>query len=132
MAAKQCLQMAAHTDEFFKQKAVIEFLTKEGIPAKNISDRLKIVYGENCISYTSVKRWVVHFKDGNTDIADKPRSGRPLSAATAKNKATVDGLIRNDRRISCRIIADSVGISVGTAQTIVAELGYSKVCALSW
>lgn len=121
--------MAAHRDNVFRQKAVIEFLTKEGVSAKNISDRLKIVYGENCLGYASVKRWVVHFKNGNTDITDKPRSGRPLSAATAENKASVDGLIRNDRRISCRIIANSVGISVGTAQAIVAELGYSKVCA---
>ena len=91
--------MAAHRDNVFRQKAVIEFLTKERVSAKNISDRLKIVYGENCLGYASVKRWVVHFKNGNTDITDKPRSGRPLSAATAENKASVDGLIRNDRRL---------------------------------
>ena len=32
--------MAAYTDNSFKQKAVIEFLMKEGITARQISDRL--------------------------------------------------------------------------------------------
>ena len=129
MAEVQQFKMADHTDNVFRQKAVIEFLFKEGSTAKTISDRLKNVYGESCLSYASVKRWVVHFRNGNSDICDKPRSGRPASVATPEKKASVDGLIRNDRRISCRIIANSLGISFGTAQTIVAELGYSKVCA---
>mgnify|MGYP003402005826 FL=1 len=38
--------MAAYADDGFKQKAVIEFLTKEGITPKEISDRLKNVYGD--------------------------------------------------------------------------------------
>src|SRR6476619_7374733 len=121
--------MADCVDNVFRQKSVIEFLTKEGATAKNISDRLKIIYGENSLSYTSVRRWVVHFKNGNDDICDKPHSGRPPSAATADNKATVDGLIRSDRRVSCRIIAESLGIGHSTVQTIICELGYSKVCA---
>src|SRR5260221_11369761 len=121
--------MADHVDNIFRQKAIIEFLTKEGCTAKNISDRLKTVYGENCLSYASVHRWFVHFKNGNSDICDKPRSGRPLSVATPETKAIVDGLIRNDQQISCCVIADSLGLCLGTAQTIVAQLGYSKVCA---
>src|SRR3981081_1866863 len=121
--------MADCADNVFRQKAVIQFLTKEGATAKNISDRLKIVYGENSLSYTSVKRWVVHFKNGNDDICDKLRQGRPPSAATADNKALVDGLIRSDRRVSCRIIAQSLGIGHSTVQTIISELGYSKVYA---
>ena len=77
--------MADHTDNVFRQ-AVIEFLTKEGFAAKNISDGLHIVYGENCLSYASVRRWVAYFKNGNTDICDKIPTGRPPSAATTRNK----------------------------------------------
>src|SRR5260221_14452766 len=99
--------MADHVDNIFRQKAIIEFLTKEGCTAKNISDRLKTVYGENCLSYASVHRWIVHFKNANSDVDDKPRSGRPLSAATPETKATVYELTRNDRRISSRVIAPS-------------------------
>ena len=90
---------------------------------------IKIVYTENVLSYTSVKRWVIHFKNGNDDICDIPHSGRPPSAATADGKARVDGLIRSDQSVSCRIIGESFGIGHGTVRTIISELGYSKVCA---
>jgi transposase len=53
----------------------------------------------------SVRRWVKHFKDGNTDIADQPRCGRPRTAAVERNKQKVDELIRQDRRIKVREIA---------------------------
>jgi len=54
---------------------------------KNISDRLKNVYGESALSFASVRRWVADFKGGRRDIVDKPRSGRPSSAVTEANKA---------------------------------------------
>ena len=74
--------MAAYSDNNFKQKAVIEFLLKEGIAAREISDRLRNVYGESALSYPTVRRWVAEFKGGRSDIIDKPRSGRPSSAVT--------------------------------------------------
>ena len=78
--------MATYSDNNFKQKAVIEFLLKQGIAAREISDRLRNVYGEWAISYTTVRRWVAEFKGGRSDIIDKPRSGRPSSAVTEANK----------------------------------------------
>ena len=82
--------MADQADAGFRQKVVIEFLIKEGNTAKQINDRLKNVYQETALSYSSIKRWVAHFSSGNTDIADKPRSGRPPTAATEGNKTRVD------------------------------------------
>jgi hypothetical protein len=35
---------------------------------------------------SSVRRWVKHFKDGNTDIADQPRCGLQRTAATGRKK----------------------------------------------
>jgi transposase len=48
---------------------------------------------------SSVRRWVKHFKDGNTDIADQPRCGRHGTAATERKKEKVDELTKQDRRI---------------------------------
>jgi histone-lysine N-methyltransferase SETMAR len=121
--------MAAYADNSFKQKAVIEFLMKEGIATKEISDRLKTVYGEYALSYPSVRRWVADFKCGRTDIIDKPRSGRPLSAATDAKKQLVDELIRSDRRVTTSDIVDVTGVSRGTVHNIISDLGYSKVCS---
>lgn len=121
--------MAAYADVGFRQKAVIEFLITEGIVPKAISERLRTVYGDNALSYATVKRWVVHFNSGNKEITDKPRSGRPVSAATAENKARVDELIRADRRITLQNIMDDIGIAKGTVCAIIKDLAYRKVCA---
>ena len=49
----------------FRQRAVIEFLAKEEIPAAEIHQRLQRAYGNVCMGASSVRRWVKHFKDGN-------------------------------------------------------------------
>ena len=77
--------MAAYSDNNIKQKAVIKFLLKEGIAAKEISDRFRSVYGESALSYPTVRRWVAEFKGGRSDIIDKPRSGWPSCAADGSN-----------------------------------------------
>ena len=69
------------------------------------------------------------FKAGETDIADKPRSGRPSTSFTQENSARVDELIRQDRRIIIQEIADAVDVSYGSANSMVDSLGYHKVCA---
>ena len=76
----------ADNDVSFCQHAVIEFLVKEEIPAADIHHRLQCVYGDVCIGASSVRRWVKHFKDGNTSIQDQPRSSRPQTASTGPNK----------------------------------------------
>jgi transposase len=100
----------AVTDMSFRQRAVIEFLVKEGNSVALIYERLRDVYGDVCISASSVRRWVKHFKDRNTDIADQPRCGRQRTAATEGNKQKVDELIRQDRRITVRETAAQLGV----------------------
>ena len=48
----------------FRQRAVIEFLVKEEIPAAEIHQSLQRAYGSVCMGASSVRRWVKHFKDG--------------------------------------------------------------------
>jgi transposase len=73
-------------DEFsdfrFKQRAVIVFLTAEKFPPIEIHRRIQVVYGDQCVDLSSVRRWVRRFKDGElgqADLSDKTRSGRPLT-----------------------------------------------------
>ena len=113
--------MAAFADDNFKQKAVIEFLLKEGIAAKEISDRLRNVYGESALSYRTVRKWVTEFKGDRSDIVDKPRSGRPSSAVTDANKQRVDELIRSDRRVTTSDIIDVIGVQSGDVEEIVSR-----------
>jgi transposase len=93
-----CENMAV-TDVFL-QRAVIKFLMKEENLAGVIYEWLRDVYGDACIGVSIVRRWVKHFKDGNTDIADQPRCGRLRTAATESRIQEVDELIRQDQRIT--------------------------------
>ena len=90
----------ADNDMSFRQRAVIEFLVKEEIPAAEIHPRLQRAYGSVCMGASSVRRWVKHFKDGNTSIQDQPRSSRPRTASTERNKERVDEIIQDDRLVT--------------------------------
>ena len=59
----------ADNDMSFRQRAAIEFLVKEEIPAAEIRQRLQRAYGSVCMGASSVRRWVKHFKDGKTEEA---------------------------------------------------------------
>ena len=68
-----------------KQRVVIEFLLLEGETAQNISRRLKQLYGDGAIDYSTVTRWVKRIDDkqeepAESDLCNRPRSGRPSSA----------------------------------------------------
>ena len=97
-------------DILFRQRAVIEFLVKEEIPAAEIHQRLQRAYGSVWMDASSVRRWVKHFKDGNMIIQDDPWSGRPRTASTEHNKERVDEIIQVDRRVTVDTIARTLGI----------------------
>ena len=104
-----CITMADN-DMSFRQRAVIEFLVKEDIPAAEIHKRLQHAYGSVCMGASSVRRWVKHFKDENTSIQDQPRSGRPRTASTERNKERMDEIIQDDRRVTVDTVARTLGL----------------------
>ena len=61
----------ADNDMSFRQRAVIEFLVKEELPAAEIHQRLQRAYGRVCMGASSVGRWVKHFKDGKMEAFRK-------------------------------------------------------------
>ena len=88
-----------------KQEVVIEFLLSEGETDQNISRRLKQVYGDGAIDYSTVTRWVKQINDGQgepaeSDLCDRPRNGRPSSAQSSANIDQADALIKENRRIA--------------------------------
>ena len=78
---------------------------------------------------SSVRRWVKHFKDGNTSIQNQPCSGRPRTASTRPNKKRVDEIIKEDVRVTLDAIATKLGIGHSAVQEMTGSLGYRKICA---
>ena len=70
-----------------RQRCVIEFCVKLGKSGKETLEMLRQAYGGESLSRTAVLQWCRHFKDGNTRLIDKARSGRPSTAVTDVNIA---------------------------------------------
>jgi len=49
--------MEEFTDVRFKQRAVIEFLTREKVPPLEIHRRTKAIYGDQRVDVSTVRRW---------------------------------------------------------------------------
>ncbi|KAK4884069.1 hypothetical protein RN001_000340 [Aquatica leii] len=120
-------------DVRLKQRAVIEFLTADGVAPIDIHRRLSAVYRDACVDVSTVRRWVRTVKDANpvkTDIHDRVRSGRPVSACGERQVALVDELVRENRRCNQTDIANRVGISQERVHHIICNvLKYRRVCA---
>lgn len=58
-----------------------------------------------------IKYWQLKLLETGSLVKDRPRSGRPLEAATQENKENVVAAISNNPSTSTRIVAAEVGIS---------------------
>jgi len=103
---------------------------KDGRDATKIHEGLVNAEGEHALSLSTVRRWIAKFKDGETQVDDRPRSGRPREAVTQEKIAKVKELVTNDRHITTQILEDEIGISHDRIVHILHnELDLHKVCA---
>ena len=79
---------------------------------------------------TAVYKWVKRFFAGRKNVTDKERSGRPATSRTEENIANVRQIVRENRRLTVRSIAEQVTIDRETVRKILTEdLDIGKVCA---
>ena len=71
---------------------------------------LQQAYGEDCLSRTPCHEWYQRFKSGRTSIEDVPTSGRPSTSMDDDHVEKVLTVIRPNRRITVREVAEEVGI----------------------
>ena len=70
------------------------------------------------------------FKNGLTTVMDAERSGRPSTSTYDENLEEARAIILTDRRATIEEIALQLGISQGTAYSLVHDiLGFHKVAA---
>jgi len=127
-AEGQSEKMASGMEVRMKQRCVIEFLHVEKIAPSDIHRRLLNVYGDQTVDVSTVRQWVACFSSGDSDVQDKPRSGRPCTSVTPRNEERHDQLLRAKRRIT-RELCTELNIGFNALKTMVATLEYRKVCA---
>jgi len=86
-----------------EQRSVIRFLWSEGVKPSEIYRRMKVQYGDSCLSQGKVYEWVERFQNGRQNVSDEHRSGRPFSVASETVKQQVEQGIRMlvDRWTKC-------------------------------
>jgi len=88
------------------------------------------VYGDNAMKKTAIYKWVKSFSKGRESVTDEERSGRPATSRNEENIANVRQIVRENRRLTVRSIAEQVNIDRETVRGILTEdLDKRKVCA---
>ncbi|KAI6657067.1 Histone-lysine N-methyltransferase SETMAR-like [Oopsacas minuta] len=92
------------------------------------------IFGHECPSKATIYRWIERFDNGDEDLHDDPRSGRPTSSKTRSNIERVQTIL-DDRRITLRELEERVGISKATLHSIITEdveMSKSKTQSKQW
>jgi transposase len=100
------------SDVHSKQKAVTEFLFTENKSMTNIHRSLTKVYGDMAVDKSTVRRWAKRLdssEQGQSNVSDRPVSGRPSTAVTPATMQRADRHIRNDRKITTWELAAILG-----------------------
>ena len=100
---------------------------------KGPTESLKLfieVYGEDVMTRTQIFEWHKRFKNGREEVEDDPKSGRPSTSKTDDNIARVKQLVRNDRRLTVRMIGEELGLNRQSVRKILRnDLGVRKVAS---
>jgi len=84
-------------------------------------EMLKMALREEAMCRTQTCQWWKRFKEGRTSVDDDPRSGRPSTSKTDDNVAKVREVIRSNRRLTVREVAEQVSISKTVCHEILTE-----------
>ncbi|GFS88083.1 protein GVQW3 [Trichonephila clavipes] len=113
-----------------EQRIVVKFHFKLEKNATETYNLLKEVYGSEFLSRAQVFEWFKRFKDGRQDVEDDSRPGRLSTSKTDENVERFASLIRSDRLLSIRAIAETVKIDKECVRQVLHDnLNMQKVCA---
>ena len=113
-------------------RAVIKFLSKEGLAPAAIKQRLDGVYGKASPSYSTVKEWAKQFLLGRESIEDEPREGRPVEVVTEENIRRIEEELLSDRRLTLKEISVRLEISKTSVIRIIQEHLHMKKISARW
>ena len=121
--------MASLTVSPVEYRSVIKFLLLEGKSAEEILTRLEQAYGSKGPARCTVYKWIAQFKGGRQSVDDNTEGrGRPEEIGQTKLDLC-DELVKGNRRICIRELADELCVSKSMCHNMLASLGYRKICS---
>jgi len=106
------------------------FLSSEGVKPIEIHRRMKVQYGDACLSLQKVYEWARKFMNGISSVTDSPWPGQAHQVVTWEAIAAVEAMVKENRRIKVNEITAHMDMSHGSAHHIVHDvLQFHKVFA---
>ena len=93
-----------------EQRVAIKLCFKAGLSATETLVLVQKDYGKEAVNWSNVFRWYSRYWDGRELVEEDEKGGHPKSTQTEVNIAAVADLIKNDRWITSRMIAESWNI----------------------
>jgi len=113
-----------------EQRVAIKFCRKVDFSASKTVGLIQKAYGDAAFSRTSVFEWHKRFREGRESVKDDERSCRPTRSRTDDNIASVDKMVKEDRKVTFRLIADTLGIPKTVVLRILRDdLKKRKLCS---
>jgi len=123
------------TEEKVQQRVCINFCFRLGKSGAETYEILQAAFRESCLSRSKTFEWYSCLKNRRRSFEDDPRPGGPSTSHTKETVACVREIIRTDRCLTIREVAEDVRIAIGTCQKILTEdlqmRRVSKICAPS-
>jgi len=83
-----------------EQRSVIRFLSSEGVKRIEIHRRMKVRYGDACLSLQQVYGWTRKFVNGISSVTDCPRPGQAHPVVTPEATAAAEAIVKENRRVT--------------------------------
>ncbi|XP_068213676.1 uncharacterized protein [Palaemon carinicauda] len=97
--------------ECIEQRYCINFdYTLDATQVQTIQ-KIQQAFGNEVMGITQIKEWYNRFRQGQTLVESKPRSGRPSTSRNEEFIENVRRIVEDDRRITINEITEEVGIS---------------------
>jgi len=94
----------------------------EGVKPVEIHRRMKVQYGDACLSLQQVCEWTRKFMNGISSVTDSPRPGQAHPVLTPEAIAAIEVIVKENRRVTVNEIAALLDMSRGSANHIVHDV----------
>ena len=109
-------------NEHFRHLLLFAF--NQGSKTAKAARNICSVYGEGAIAEGTVRDWYAKFKNGNFDLKDAPRSGRPVEF----DEERLNQLLHENSRQTTRELAEKMDCSHTTIEKHLHSMGKVQKC----